>query len=265
MCYTIKKRYYILANGGHMNTLPYINDFSITLYKFYNYRVSNNPLIYKRPCIGYILKGEAEFLYNGHSLAAKEGDLIYISTGTQYYSIWKGSPDIYWYSISYNFINFDDKAEYKFQILKNYPPDLFAQIYNKYEAKSMESLGLFYIFLEKMYTNLKKEEYVKEKAAVRPALEYIERNYTEKIPIEFLAQLCNFSQARFFTLFKAATGCTPIEYKNNILIQNGVKLLAESQMSVEEISDTLGFSSVAYFRRVFKNITKKTPKDIRKM
>ena len=92
---------------------------------------------------------------------------------------------------------------------------------------------------------------------MRPALEYIERNYTEKIPIEFLAQLCNFSQARFFTLFKAATGCTPIEYKNNILIQNGVKLLAESQMSVEEISDTLGFSSVAYFRRVFKNITKK--------
>ena len=216
MCYTIKKRYYILANGGHMNTLPYINNFSITLYKFYNYRVSNNPLIYKRPCIGYILKGEAEFLYNGHSLTAKEGDLIYISTGTQYYSIWKGSPDIYWYSISYNFINFDDKAEYKFQILKNYPPDLFAQILKKYEANSMESLGLFYIFLEKMYTNLKKEEYVKEKAAVRPALEYIERNYTEKIPIEFLAQLCNFSQARFFTLFKAATGCTPIEYKNNI-------------------------------------------------
>ncbi len=248
-----------------MNTLPFINDFSITLYKFQNHRVSSNPLIYKRPCIGYILKGEAEFWYNGQSLLAKENDLIYISAGTQYYSIWKGSPDIRWYSISYNFIHFSDKAGYKFQILKNYPADLLQQILEKYKAGSMESIGLFYIFLEKMYANLKKEEYIKEKNAVQPALEYIENNYTQKTSIEFLAELCNFSQARFFTLFKAATGCTPIEYKNNILIQNGVKLLAETQMSVEEISDALGFSSVAYFRRVFKNITKKTPKDFRKM
>ncbi|MBQ7976398.1 MAG: AraC family transcriptional regulator [Clostridia bacterium] len=42
-------------------------------------------------------------------------------------------------------------------------------------------------------------------------------------------------------------------------------LINDSNMSIEAISDASGFQSAAYFRRVFKKITGKTPREYKSM
>ena len=79
-----------------------------------------------------------------------------------------------------------------------------------------------------------------------------------------LAGLCNLSVANFYVHFKAEMGCTPIKYKNNLLIQKGADLLLNHGMSVEETAKLLGFSSTAYFRRLFLKFTGKLPKEFKK-
>ncbi len=247
-----------------MERISYINYFKIVKFEFLNHHTAGILQDFERPCIGYILKGEAEFLYKGKKLHAKQGDLIYIARGTKYYSVWSGFPEITFYSIDFRFINSLDKHEFQFQILKNYPLNGLDKVFERFQTAPMEGLGLFYLYLQALYGRLKKETVPIALDDVQPAIVYLETNYTKKVYVKELAGLCGFSESRFFTLFKAATGCTPIDYKNNILIQHAMALLSETKKSIEQISDELGFSSASYFRTLFKSVTGKTPKDVRK-
>ena len=52
--------------------------------------------------------------------------------------------------------------------------------------------------------------------------------------------------------------------KQEILCEKAVQLLTTTDLSVEEISNRLLFSSSSYFRKIFKKYTGKTPRQIRK-
>ncbi len=242
----------------------YINYFKIVKYEEKNIHIAAPEHIFKNPCIGYILKGKGEFHYKGKIYYAHKNDLIYISRGTRYYSIWTGEPDIEFYSINFSFENLYEKNEYGFQIFKNFPEYNIHEIYEKSFDSPFECIGGFYIFLQKLYSCLIKTQKESSNSPFLPAIKYIEENCTKKIPVQYLASLCGYSQSRFFALFKSTYGCTPIEYKNNILIHKAINILTKTDKTIEETANELEFSSSSYFRKIFKSITGKNPKDIRK-
>ena len=47
-------------------------------------------------------------------------------------------------------------------------------------------------------------------------------------------------------------GTTPIKYINNLRMKKAKELLANSDMSISEISELVGFQSIHYFSRNFK-------------
>ena len=49
-----------------------------------------------------------------------------------------------------------------------------------------------------------------------------------------------------------------MEYKNNARVRLAQKMI-EQNKSAEEIAETLNFSSPAYFRKVFRNVTGMLP------
>ncbi len=266
MCYnTIKKHYSTIFFNKRTENMEnsYINYFNMDKKIKKNIHINAPENVFYNPCIGYILKGCAEFHYKGKVYYAKENDLIYIAKGTRYYSIWSGNPEIEFYSINYSFVSSFDKSEFEFQILSNFPQGDLNEIFEKKETHPFESLGKFYIFLQRVYENLKENK--KQKNSLSPAIKYIEDNPTKKISTEYLASLCNYSQSRFFSLFKNYYGCTFVEYKNNLIVHKAIELLTETDKTIEEIANELEFSSSSYFRKVFKNITGKNPKDIRKI
>ncbi len=247
-----------------MNTNTLISSFNLTLFKFSNTHTVGSMQLFEQPCIGYINKGNAQFLCNGKSYYAAEGDLIYIAKGTKYYSVWTGAPEIEFYSVKFSFIKPYSFYDYRFQIIKNYPRDLFDNMYNSYNTDFYISVSYMYRLLSDIYRRMTaKTSVLPGKISIQPAIDYIEKNYNMPVSIDKLSKLCHSCSSGFFKLFKSATGVTPITYKHNIMVQNALDLLAHTDLTIEEISERVGFSSSNYFRRVFFNTTGKTPKELR--
>lgn len=244
--------------------MPFVDFFEIHIYAYdKNHGSLSSIRHFDKPCIGFILEGECEILHNGKIHFAQKGDLLYIAKGTNYCSYWKGYPEIRFYSIPFSYTDPYEMSDFKFQISRNFPREKFDNIYKLSENDFFLRLEAFYSLLSEMYPKLVKSKKQRIFESVRPATEYIEKNCTEKIYVQELASMCNLSPSRFFTVFKKATGNTPVGYKNAMRIQKGMELLYETDMTVEQISDTLNFSSPAHFRNQFRKILGITPKEIR--
>jgi len=59
------------------------------------------------------------------------------------------------------------------------------------------------------------------------------------------------------------TGQTISEYVHSIRIKTAIGLLQESELTLEEISEFLGYSDVSYFHKVFRRMTGKKPSEYR--
>ena len=77
------------------------------------------------------------------------------------------------------------------------------------------------------------------------------------------ARCCGVSVSALYAAFRAA-GKTPNELRRQILTEKAALLLTTTDRSVQSISDSLGFSSTSYFRKVLKQYTGLTPRDLRR-
>jgi AraC-like DNA-binding protein len=62
----------------------------------------------------------------------------------------------------------------------------------------------------------------------------------------------NLSYVHFRALFKAETGLPPVQYVINARMNMAEKLLLNSELSLEDISERTGVNNVYYFNRLFK-------------
>ncbi len=83
--------------------------------------------------------------------------------------------------------------------------------------------------------------------------------------IQYYADLCNLSPSRFSHIFKKYVGTPPQEYLMRLRISKASDLLCETDLSVREVSEILGFGSEHYFIRVFKNHTGLSPLKFKKL
>ena len=243
--------------------IPYINFLNCIDYRFSDRRAEGSLVYFRHPCIGLLVAGEAEFFSEGKRYTAAAGDVIYIAKGTRYYSVWCGSPDIHFYSVNYSFSKSSENDEYPFQIVKGVDiADIRAAV-ERFESEPMRTLGALYTFLSNLYPRMKRGIISRDTEAIIAAIKHIDNNFTAKISVGELAALCNLSESHFYSKFKSAMGCTPIEYKNRLAIQKAIELLTTTKKSIEEISFELGFSYPSYFRRAFKSVIGQSPKELR--
>ena len=77
--------------------------------------------------------------------------------------------------------------------------------------------------------------------------------------LEQLAQIAAMSRTSFANRFKSLTGITPFHYITQWRLLRAKELLEESNLSVGEIAEQVGYQSEAAFNRVFKKRIFKTP------
>lgn len=94
---------------------------------------------------------------------------------------------------------------------------------------------------------------------------YINLNYGSEIGLELLSGEFNISTAHLSRAFKRVTGLSFIEYLNNLRVNEAQKLLAETGLSILEISEKVGYLNHTHFGRVFKSITGSSPSEYRKL
>jgi AraC-like DNA-binding protein len=93
-------------------------------------------------------------------------------------------------------------------------------------------------------------------------IEYIERNYGEKITLKTLATMAHMSPAHFCRVFKKLTGRTAVDYVNRIRVEKAYELLSRGGCNVTEAAVSAGFSDTNYFSRTFKKYKHVAPSGV---
>jgi two-component system response regulator YesN len=102
------------------------------------------------------------------------------------------------------------------------------------------------------------------KMVIQDCCRYIDEHYDDDITLTEIADFAHMSISHFSTLFKQHTGQTLIIYTNQVRINEAKKLLASTGLKIYEIAEKVGFSSLPYFTRVFKQVEGRTPLEYRK-
>ena len=120
--------------------------------------------------------------------------------------------------------------------------------YDKTRTQAIANLAVMltkYILLENILTpNISK--------TIDTAEQFINNNLQKELTIQDISKGTNISKNILYKDFHTCYNCTVKEYINNKRIEKSVELLTNTELSIEEISQAIGFSSAAYFSKLFK-------------
>lgn len=99
---------------------------------------------------------------------------------------------------------------------------------------------------------------------IEKALEIIHRDYAEPLSIDTVSRTCGYSKSNFCTIFKSITGATFHSVLNQHRIEVACLHLKSTDLTIEEISEKVGFADAKSFCRVFKKTLGITAGEYRK-
>ena len=94
-------------------------------------------------------------------------------------------------------------------------------------------------------------------------IDYIEKHLSEPITLDDLSSFAHFEKSYLTVRFKEIWGLSPMKYVNYMRIERAKLLLVTTDMSITDISREVGFGSIHYFSRFFKEKENKTPIEYR--
>ena len=146
--------------------------------------------------------------------------------------------------------------------------DLLAKKPYAYEVRVKSLLyGIFAAIFEYGAYHVQYDEQIgnpKNAEKIKKVVNYIYNNYNQKITIEELSQLLNYSPYYFSRFFKELTGRTPIDYLNRYRIFRASELLRTTEVSISDAAFAVGFENLSYFIRMFRKYNSCTPSLYRK-
>lgn len=100
----------------------------------------------------------------------------------------------------------------------------------------------------------------KQCAAVR---RYIDLHFKETLSLDQLAEEAHMNKYYLSHAFKREYGVSPINYMISKRLDESKYLLSETDLSMSQIAQLLGFSSLSYFSQVFHRTQSVTPMEFR--
>ena len=123
----------------------------------------------------------------------------------------------------------------------------------------------FYDLFQHIQSELEKRKSDKQELLVVKINDMIEKEYTEaSFSLDYLADSIGISTAYMCRLYKLYTGTTITDRLSFLRMKKARELLLETQLSVNEVAERVGYSNATYFYRVFKKENGVTPKEFRR-
>ncbi len=92
---------------------------------------------------------------------------------------------------------------------------------------------------------------------------YIDQHFKETLTLEQLAEEAHMNKYYLSHAFKKEYGISPINYLISCRLDESKYLLAETDLSMTQIAQLLGFSSPSYFSQVFRRSQNMSPMEYR--
>lgn len=209
-----------------------------------------------------LMTGNIDFCSATETLSAKAGDVIFLPKNSYYEARFLtelGEIDDY-------LINFE--ADGGFEAFRRPTMlserasfscvDYFRQfVEGNYNSLNFDlrSRGMFYLLLSSIFSGEGTSD--KNTALISKVKSLLTGN--KELAIKEIAQKCCVSESGLRKIFKENTGITPVQYRINEKISRAKYLLESTDLSVDEIADSLNFFDTAYFCKVFSKHTGMPP------
>ena len=194
----------------------------------------------------------------GRVFHAESGDVVYTPVGSEYRALLSDFITEDSHTLGINFFLLDERGE---QILLSqdilvFHPDsdligaLFEQTltYSGEEAALLRQRASLLSILAAL-TDPRSKEYA---SPIDKAIAYLSGHVEQNPSVATLAALCHMSEVNFRRLFKKRTGVSPAGYRTTLRLQKAASYLTYGDVSVQEISDVLGYATVSHFIKEFK-------------
>jgi YesN/AraC family two-component response regulator len=96
------------------------------------------------------------------------------------------------------------------------------------------------------------------------ALEMIYFDYASPLTLEDASRATGYGKSNFCKIFKEITGHTFHYLLNRQRVQGACDLLCQTELSIQQIAQQVGFGETKTFCRIFKEATALTPREYRK-
>lgn len=226
-----------------------------------------------RACFSFLIKteGKSVFKHKNKEYIADNSNILFIPKGVTYN--WKCAEKGELLMIDFDVQTSEEFLSFEVFNVKNQME--YIKLFNRmeidwtfkkdmYNLKCLISLYEFIVKLSKLYNNL----YIPtaKKKIIMPSIKYLENNFhNPKISNDSLAALSNISVVYFRKLFTEIFGISPMKYVQNIRISKAKDLLRGEFVSISEIANDVGFSSIYHFSKVFKQETGYSPTEFMKL
>jgi len=112
---------------------------------------------------------------------------------------------------------------------------------------------LFYQFVYELLSQMSKQGIQGTKVdLVSQAMRYLQEHYADRVTLDELAGLLDCSVSYLSRKFKQTVGKSPIDYMIALRIDKAKELLLNTDATLQEIAESVGFSDDSYFNRMFK-------------
>lgn len=244
-----------------MTEAEFYKQFTYNIYEFNNHHFTDNS---KKPVqhhyFGCLITGTAIIKTKNAELVLNPNEIFYIPKGLTYQSEWFGEK-IKFYSFGFKVSPINKSFVLQKVNTSNKAKELFDELCKDIDS-SQKNIGKLFYFFEQVADGMKLSESTHIHPTIQKAIECINENPNQRI--SDIAKYCNISEPGIYALFSRHLNKTPNALRNEILCNKAILLLTTTNKSVQEISDTVGFSSASYFRKMLRKHTGKTPLQIRK-
>ena len=131
----------------------------------------------------------------------------------------------------------------------------------------IESLLRILIFFAKYFyevgMRLKESQTDRKYPEIAKAKDFIKDQFREPICLKTVADHVFLSEAYLSRLFHRVEGVTFSNYLQVVRIEESKKLLVQTDWSVTQVALSVGFNSLSYFNRFFRNLEACTPRQYR--
>jgi len=133
----------------------------------------------------------------------------------------------------------------------------------------LQLINIFQLLANSMETEILNDDLnsknfiLKDKIRMGAIYEYIDANYHKKPNVNVVAQKVNLTTPAFCRYFKRQNNMTFTEFVNQYRIERAKNLLMQNH-NVSETCYAVGFESISYFNKLFKQITGENPSDFKR-
>ena len=246
-----------------INDTLFSKSFLFRTFNFKKYKHTDNRLGTKLHYFVYMKSGKARIVTEGSTYSINEGEAFFLPRELRYQSYWYGTPDIKFISLGFTYLPRNEGEIYGVQSMacSDEEKALFHEIARSRDINAA-AIGKLYtlvgMLMPKM-THTKRNKYQDIIEKVKKQL-----NIDPHTPISKLAKDAAVSQSMLYHVFKTHCDVSINGCRNKVIMQRAKEMLISTDLSIEQISEKLSFSSGAYFRKVFKEHFGISPREMRK-